>query len=97
MTPKSGVKKAIMLLLLITVVLSACVAAYQIDEFHGYEDGYFNAEVIDGKILISGVTGSLVNNQEVDWFKAKTSRYGDWVHATIVNGTLNIEPIKSPY
>jgi len=90
-------RKAALLLLIAVMLSSIAVAGYQVDKANGYEDGYFTATITnDNKILISGVTGSLVEGQTVDWFKAKDGRFGDWMHVTIVDGMLDIQVISCP-
>jgi len=90
-------RKALIMLVML-IALSSIVVGYKTDQFLGYEDGYLKAEVINGdKILITETTGSLVEGQVVDWFKAKDSRFGTWFHVTVIDGQLNVEPIQSPY
>jgi len=90
-------RKALIMLVML-IALSSIVVGYKTDQFLGYEDGYLNAEVINGdKILITETTGSLVEGQVVDWFKAKDSRFGTWFHVTVIDGQLNVEPIQPPY
>ena len=97
-------RKALIMLVML-IALSSIVVGYKTDQFLGYEDGYLNAEVINGdKILITETTGSLVikasrlvDGQVVDWFKAKDSRFGTWFHVTVIDGQLNVEPIQPPY
>jgi len=81
---------------IIALLLAGSAMAYQVEKVEGYEDGKFTAKVIcDDKILVYDTTGSLVNGQVVDWFKAIVN--GHWHYVTVVNGLLDVQPTKNPY